>query len=300
LAKSIGIRCSEKGFRALEIESSFLGISITRIGSSHIFEDCRAFLNSHAFEENIPVAVGLVPGDFLSVTMKREEYMDNSDMENHLKWEIRQKMISDPSEYNYDFVVSKDVGFMFAGRKILMNSLGNTFGHVISDVEPVALLNGCEGAGETGKNTCLLISAEAEGISTVMLQNGNPVALESFPIKKGEYSEKMPGLHFDGSEKEDGKNAEELSGYIEDSLKRLSALCGDKTRPTPESIVLAGGGAYIDGLAIRLGNKIGIPVIVSDPFKSQKVYLTKNGSQLESMGAAFTTCFGLALRALEG
>jgi len=288
-----------KGFRALEIERSFLGLSITRIVSSHFCEDGGAFLSRYGFDKNIPIAAGLVPGDFLSAYMNREKHMDDTDMESHLKWEIQQKIISDFSDYNYDFVVSKNAGFMFAGRKMLVNTVRNTFGHVITDVEPVALLNGCEGTGAIENGTCLLISVEAEGISSIVLQDGNPVAMESFPVQLDNYSEKMPGLIFDGSEKDETETAAQLVEYITGSINRLTSRGEDKKKPTPDSLVLTGGGVYLDGLHAELRNKVGIRTSIADPFRSEKVKIAANEPPLECLGAAFTTCFGLALRAIE-
>ncbi|MDP2983859.1 MAG: pilus assembly protein PilM [Candidatus Latescibacter sp.] len=304
MAKGIGIRYSMKGLRALETERSESGLSITRIAAAPIHEDAGSFLARHGFEADTPVAVSLGPGDFLSVYMIREENMDDKDMESHLKWEVQQKMISEQFEYNYDFVAGNSAAYMFAGRKALINSLKNLFSQVITDVEPVALLNGCEGAGEidleTHHGVSLLISTEAEGISSIVLHDGNPAAVESFPLQLSEYAEKMPGLDFDGSEKNDSENSRQFVKYIGSSVNRLTSRGEDKKKPTPQRLILAGGGVYLDDLAEQIEREIGISTSVSNPFRSLKVDFAVEKSPLESFGAAFTTCFGLALRAMEG
>lgn len=300
-----------KGLRALEAERSESGLSITRIAAAPIHEDAGSFLARHGFEADTPIAVSLGPGDFLSVYMIREENMDDKDMESHLKWEVQQKMISEQFEYNYDFIAGNSAAFMFAGRRVLINSLNNFFGPVLTDVEPVALLNGCEGAGEidleTHHGVSLLISAEAEGISSIVLHDGNPAAVESFPVQLSEYAEKMPGLDFDGTEKNDSENSRQFVKYIGGSVNRLTSRGEDKKKPTPQRLILAGGGVYLDDLAAQLERKIGISTSISNPFESLKVDFAveespskERRSALRLYGAAFTTCFGLALRAMEG
>jgi hypothetical protein len=312
LAKGIGIRYSIKGLRALEAERTESGLSITRIAAAPTHEDAGSFLARHGFEsENTPVAVSLGPGDFLSVYMNREESMDDQDMESQLKWEIQQKMISGKLEYSFNFVAANSAGLMFAGRKALIDSLHSVFGSVLTDVEPVALLNGCEGAGEidpeTHRGVSLLISAEAEGISSILVRDGNPAAVESFPIQMNEYADKMPGLDFDGSEQNDSENSLQFVKYIGGSVNRLTSRGEDKKKPAPERLILAGGGVYLSDLAKQIERKIGINTAVANPFTSLKVNsaveespLNERSGELRRYGAAFTTCLGLALRAMEG
>jgi Tfp pilus assembly PilM family ATPase len=68
----------------------------------------------------------------------------------------------------------------------------------------------------------------------------------------------------------------------------------------PERIILAGGGVYTGDLPSMVTGKTGIVTTVSDPFASAKVRVATLESRLTVLGSAFTTCFGLALRALEG
>ncbi len=300
MTHGIGVRYTSKGVRILKVESNDEGLRITGIAAGLPGGSLSSFAGEHGFSlEDSAVAFGLCPGDFLSSCVRREEGMDDSEVCDHLRWEIEKKIISDISAYNLDFAVIGDTVFVFAGRKKLIDDMIKTDNKVLTDVEPVALFNGCEKAGEIGDGTLMFISVEGEGISSVVTVGGRPTAMESFVIREDEISEVLPCLDKDGISKIDDSTVERLSEYVFESIKRMTSLGENKDNPVPKRLVLAGGGVYTGELAGKIEEKSGIPAIISEPFASLKNNVNDINPEFASMGAAFTTCFGLALRAME-
>ena len=300
MAQGVGVRYNANGIRVLKVEGSDEGMKVTGIAAGLPGKSLGSFAADHGFSiEDSTVAFGLGPGDFLTSSVKREEGMDDSEIQDHLRWEIEKKIISDISEYNFDFAIIGDTGFVFAGRRKLINEMIETEGKVLTDVEPVALFNGCEGAGEIGDGTIMFISVEAEGISSVVVEGGMPSAMESFIMREDEISSVLPGLDQEGISKIDDSVVERLADYAFESIKRLTSFGENKENPTPERVVLAGGGVYTGELAVTIEKKSGIATVISDPFATLINDVKDIHAEFAGMSAAFTTCFGLALRAME-
>ena len=171
MAQGVGIKYNSNGVRILKVEKAGDDLKIIDIAAGSSGESLDSFIADHNFSlEDVPVAFGLGSGDFLSSCIKREDGMDDTDIKDQLRWEIERKIISDPSEYNFDFALIGDTGFAFAGRKKLINEMKSSIGKILVDVEPVALFNGCKSTGEIGKGITMLISIEAEGISSVVVE----------------------------------------------------------------------------------------------------------------------------------
>jgi len=300
LAQGVGVRYNANGIRVLKVDDSDEGMKVTGIAAGLPGESLSSFTEDNGFSiEGSTVVFGLGPGDFLTSSVKREEGMDDSEIQDHLRWEIEKKIISDISEYNFDFAIIGDTGFVFAGRKKLINEMIKTESKVITDVEPVALFNGCEGAGEIGDGTIMFISVEAEGISSVVVEGGMPSAMESFIVREDEISSVLPGLNQEGISKVNDSVVERLSDYVFESIKRLTSLGENNENPIPERVVLAGGGVYTGELAVTIEKKSGIATAISDPFASSINDVKDIHPEFAGMSAAFTTCFGLAIRAME-
>lgn len=307
MSQGIGIRYNERGVRLLSLDKSDKNLKINGIAAGIPEETIMPFLESKVSSgENTSITIGLGPGDFLSSTMIREEDMSGKDMMDHLRWEIEQKIISKPEDFSYDFFITDTIGCVFAGRSTLIekqkSSLpepGTTIKNIFTDVEPVALYNGSEGSGEIGADTLMLVSLEAEGISSLVFDRDSLTALESFTILEEDLGDFLPGLDMEGMEQSDEETTERLAEYIMDSMKRLTSLGDYKDKPTPKQLVLSGGGVYIGKLAEIVGDKSGVPTVISDPLKLLLPEIKEDQPELAGMGAAFTTCFGLALRALE-
>ena len=300
MPQGVGIRYNSNGVRILKVEKAKDGLKVSGIAAGVPSESLNSFAKEHGFSLNdSAVAIGLGPGDFLTSSLKREEGMDDSEMQEHLRWEIERKIISEPSEYNFDFALMGDIGFVFAGRKKLIKEMIKSDLSFFTDVEPVALFNGCVSIGEIADETMMLASVEAEGISSVVVESGMPVAMESFSVREDEIANVLPGLDREGMAKIDVSIVERLTNHIVESINRLTSFGENKDNPTPKKLVLAGGGVYTGELTNMVGEKSGIETTTSDPFASIINDVEKINPELSGMNAAFTTCFGLALRAME-
>lgn len=299
MAHGIGVRYTASGARILGLERSDKELRITGLAAGLPEGSLETFITSRGLLlEDSVVACGLCPGDFLSAFIEREEDMDDTELQNQLRWEIERKMITGQSEYIVDFLIA-DRGYVFAGRKEFIKEMKGSFGKFVTDVEPVALLNGCESAEETGDGPVLLLSLEAEGISTVFLHNNSLIALESFPILEDNLSPVIAGLDSEGMKNIKGSEAERFADYALESINRLSAYTQNRNKIAPEKIIIAGSGVYIGGLAGMIEQKSGIKTTISDPFTILTEDISEKYPDLARMSAAFTTCFGLAVRALE-
>lgn len=301
MPQGIGIRYSRDGIRILKVEmTGDGGFRIVGLTAGKNEGRLDEFSGTQGIElGEAPCAIGLAPGDFIGASFQREEEMDDSEMDEQLGWEIERKLISPPSAYIFDRVMVNDTGFIFAGRANLLDGvLGSGIGYFV-DVEPVALYNGCERCGETTGGSVILTSVEAEGITTVAVENGVPVAMESFPIHVEEIAGVLPILDRKGIETIDDSIIERLVEHVYDSVVRLTGRAEGSGRVSPERLVVAGGGAYIGNIVEKIGSKTGLTAVLSDPFASASNDMREVHEELSGMGAAFTTCFGLALRAME-
>lgn len=307
MSQGIGIRYNEHGVRLLSLDKSDKKLRINGIAAGIPEETVKPFLESKvSSDENTSMTIGLGPGDFLSSSMTRDDEMSGKDMMDHLRWEIEQKIISNPEDYIYDFFITDTIGCVFTGhskliekQKSLLPAPGSTIKNIFTDVEPVALYNGSEGSGDIGADTIMLVSLEAEGISSLVIDRDSLCALESFVIQEEDLCAVLPGLDLLGMEQTGTGITERLSDHVMDSIKRLTSLGDYKDKPSPKQLVLSGGGVYIGKLAEIVGDKSGIPTVISDPLKLLLPKIKEDQPELSGMGAAFTTCFGLALRALE-
>ncbi|MBN1293740.1 MAG: hypothetical protein JXB48_18000 [Candidatus Latescibacteria bacterium] len=307
MSRGIGIRYNKHGVRLLSLDRSEKKLKITGIAAGPPEETLNTFLKSKVTsDEDTAITIGLGPGDFLSSTIIREGDMTGTNMKEHLHWEIERKMISSPSEFICDYFITDTVGCVFAGNRSLIGKRKEALSEfvtpefkIFTDVEPVALYNGSEGAGEIENNTIMFISIEAEGISSLLINNGSLNDLESVPFQEDELIKIIPGLDSEGMNNIDDATVGRISGYIIDSLKRLTSFGEYKDKLTPKKLILSGGGVYIGDLTEVVGKSAGIPAVISNPLKLLAPENREDRPELADMGAAFTTCFGLALRALE-
>ena len=296
----VGVRYNSNGVRILKLEKVEEGLKVSGIAAGIPSGGLDSFINEQGISlDDSPVAFGLGPGDFITASIRREEGMDDTGMQEQLQWEIERKLISDFSDYNFDIAMVNDNGFIFAGRKKIISEMIQSDLEFFTDVEPIALYNGCENAGEITGETLMLVSIEAEGISSVVIESGIPSAIESFPINVEEIASVLPSLDSDGMAKIDVSIVERLAEHVLGSINRLTSFGENKDNPTPEKLVLAGGGVYAGELADMIGKKSDIATSISDPFSSLINDVNEIKPELSGMSAAFTTCFGLALRAME-
>ena len=304
----IGVRYSEQHVRLLKLVQGDKGMKITGVAAGPPDETIASFLEQKDSSDTTVIAVGLGPGDFLSSYMIREDGMEDSEVETQLRWEIEHKIISEPENYTFDFIITDGIGCVFAGRNEIIEKEKKVFGElapdgskIITDVESVALYNGSDGAGEIDSKTVLIVSLEAEGLSSLVFDNGSLCAIETYPIKEKKLSALLPSLDRNKLDIIDDDTVERMAGYVIDSLARLTSFGENKDKPTVEQIVLSGGGVYIGigNLPDIVNEKTGIQTDISNPLKPLLTEVPENQTKLTDFNAAFTSCFGLALRALE-
>ena len=173
MPQGVGVRYNSNGVRILKLEQVKEGLKVSGIAVGMPSGSLDSFMNEQGISTaDAPVAFGLGPGDFITASIRHEEGMDDSEMREQLQWEIERKLISDPSEYNFDSAMVNDIGFMFAGRKKIIAEMIQSDIEFFTDVEPIALYNGCESAGEMSGEKVMLVSVEAEGVSSVVVEGG--------------------------------------------------------------------------------------------------------------------------------
>jgi len=305
----IGVRYSEQGIRLLKVSFDDAGLKITGAGTGENPDQLATlFTSDDLTPDNTSIAISLGPGDFLSSYMLREDDMSGNDMEKHLKWQIEHKILSASEDYRLDYFITDLIGCVFAGRndlidkkKSIIHDIAQAGTPIVTDVESVALYNGNEGSGEIGPETVMLTSLEAEGISSLVLHEGSLVALETFTTDDDPQLRALPRLDRDALAGIDNTAVEKMIGHITDSMGRLSSYGDFKEKPALKKIVLSGAGAYIGNgtLAEMVTEKTDIPTMISNPLKPLLTELPEDHADLSEYSAAFTTCFGLALRALE-
>ena len=292
MAKGIGVRYSENGVRAIEIVRNGKSYDLIAIAAGKPESDLRTFLIESGFDlGDARLALGLAPGGFLSVTIPRESDLPEDEFIDHLRWEIGRKMIDGPDGFRVDIAVVDAVGFGFAGRRNIINHA--TIGMdipVVVDVEPVALYNGGQEAGDIGNGSVMMVAIEAEGISSVVLQDGAIRSIESIAADL-DIGDPLAG-------KAGSDTGEPIAAIVWESVKRLTSRGKDKTRPIPERLVLSGAGVYVGAVADRIETKADIRTVLSEPF-GRNVNAEGIQSELLDKESAFTACFGLALRAIE-
>jgi Tfp pilus assembly PilM family ATPase len=300
VAQGIGVRFSTSGVRILKLGKSGDDMKIEAVAAGQPGETFQSFLdNTNISFDDTSVAFGLGPGDFLISSLPNRDGLDNDEFEEQLRWEIGRKIISTPADYNYDYFMTDGLGYVFAGRKKLINEMSGDYGNALFDVEPVALLNGCESAGELSDGITMMVSIEAGGISSVIIENGTPLKIDSYLINEPEILPIMAGLDLKTISDMDDELVKKLAQHVFDTVNRLTSFAENKDNPTPDKLVLTGTGVYAGNIVGMIEEKYGITVAVSDPFKDLPNDVVDVNPDLGNVHAAFTACFGLAMRAME-
>lgn len=299
MADGIGVRLTGYSSRIIKLSRSGDDLTLTELAAGSADANMTTFAGGGMEVADAVVVFGLGPGDFLSATMPVGETDDPGNVQEQLRWELEQKMVSDPGGYNIDFTVVGGNGFAFAGQRQRIDAMMSPDATVIADVEPVALFNCCEAAGLTGEGTALLLAVESEGITAVVIHDGLPVVMDAVVYRDQEVSTALAGFDRYKIAALERESAERLSGYLRESIERVTSLGDNGGVYTPDRIVLAGTGAYVPLIPESLEEQYGMTPQLVDPFD-----LTVNDAgdihpELAGMGTAFTTSFGLALRALE-
>ena len=300
MAQGIGVRFNTSGVRVLKIEKTDDGIKIDSVAAGLPGQTFQSFLEStHIAFDDATAAFGLGPGDFLSSSLPNRDGLDDEDFKEQLRWEIGRKIVSAPSDYNYDYFISGGLGYIFAGRKNLIAELTGYSGTALTDVEPVALLNSCESAGELSDGITMVVSIEAGGISSVIVENNTPLKIDSYLINEPGISSVMAGLNLEKISDMDNELVKKLAQHVFKTVNRLTSFAENKDNPAPDKLVLAGTGVYAGNIVEMIDDKYGITVTVSDPFKGLLNDVADVNPEFGDVHAVFTACFGLAMRAME-
>ncbi len=301
MMQGVGVRLTDYGARLISLERGDSGLRVTGLAAGPRDEVVTAFLaQNRPSASEYRVVVGLGPGDYLTSTFQGEPGMSPDDIRSQLRWELEQKILTPPSEYNFDFLVAGDHGFGFAGRRKRISDAVQSWGGAITDVEPVALYNACETLAGLGDGVSALVAIESEGITVVVVSGKLLVSLDSVIYRDQGISTILAGLDQKQISEISGEETSRLFEYIRESIDRVTSFGGDSYNPTPRNMILAGTGMYVPDIPALLEKRYSIAPVLSDPFSVIHQDIGSQYPALFGMGGAFLTGFGLALRALEG
>ncbi len=300
---AVGVRLTDYGARIISLQRGNDGLVVNGLAAGPRDEIVSSFLAREELANNradVRVVVGLGPGDFLTAAFRGESRMSPDEIRSQLRWELEQKIISPTADYNFDFLIAGDRGFGFAGRRKHIADASRSWGRSIIDVEPVSLFNGCESIIGLGETTTALVCIESEGITVVIVSRGVPVSMDSVVYRDQGISTVLASL--DRAQiSEIGKDeSARLFEYVRESIDRVTSFGGDIHNPTPQKIILAGAGMYVKSIPELMEKRYSILPLPSDPFSVLLKDVSREYPEYTGMGGAFTTGFGLALRALEG
>jgi hypothetical protein len=299
LRQGIGIRYSPNGIRAAGLFQTENSLKISGVAAGIPSRGIETFLNDNGFLlEDVFITVGLCAGDFLSSYINGIGDMTPDEINEILTWEINRKIISGASEYSMDFLNLENSGLLFATRNKIISSIKEELPGAIIDVEPVALFNSWENSGEKTTDPVIVISVEAEGISSVSIENSMPVSVESFVIRDDNVSGVLADIDYDGIKNQPADVEERFLNYISESILRQTALGEDKSKIMPSKILITGGGAYFGNLAKKIGDKFEIATAIFDPFGETIAGLNTLRHEFQELRSAFSSPIGLALRSL--
>jgi hypothetical protein len=299
---AVGVRLTDYGARIISLQRGADGLMVKGLAAGPRDEIVSTFLAREELADNgadVRVVIGLGPGDFLTSSFRSESRMSPDEIRSQLRWELEQKIISPSADYNFDFLVNGDRGFGFAGRRKRVANASQSWSRTIIDVEPVSLFNGCESITGLGETTTALVCIESEGITVDIVSRGVPVSMDSVVYRDQGISTVLASL--DRTQISDmGKDeSARLFEYIRESLDRVTSFGGDIHNPTPQKIILAGAGMYVKSIPELMEKRYAILPLPSDPFSVLLKNASREYPEYTGMGGAFTTGFGLALRALE-
>jgi len=299
LQQGIGIRYSSKGIRAASLIKTEDGFRVGSLAAGIPSRGLETFLNENGFIlEDVFISAGLCPGDFLSAWVSREKNMGEEEINEVLTWEINRKIISGRENYALDFLSLENTGFVFASRNKTIENIKKEIPGAIIDVEPLAFFNIWDYSPLKSDSPLMLISVEAEGVSSVAVENEIPVCMESFVIREDSISHALSSLDYDEIVQFGDAEEKRIVNYINESVMRLTALGNDKSKIMPENLILAGSGVYLGRIAEKVAQKTGVSAVIFDPFDGIIEGLDTIRHDYQEINSSFTTTLGLALRAL--
>lgn len=304
----IGMRYNERYARIIGVEHTPEGLTLTGLATGRPDDCIEAFMKNREVPfVDTGVAIGLSPGNFIMSCICGNNGMDSGSIRDALRWETERKIISDPSDYNIDCILTEDAGFMFAGRRDLIDMVSSLLSiaepnpsNIFTDVEPIAVYNGLMTSAAIGIEPVMVSVVEPDGLTTMVVNDRSVIYMESIPIQEKELYGVLPPSGASGGFDEDNEITQRLTGYIRDSYDRMAKKVAAAEKKVPSSMLISGAGVYAGDLVGSASREMGMDCEVFNPFMSLVVDVPLNQQALAEYGAAFVSCLGLALRAMEG
>ena len=296
MSQGIGVRYTAAGVRVIGLSRDGDDLTVTGITAGAPGDNLVEFLTENGFVvDDAAAVIGLCPGDFISVFMDREPALSDAEAGDHLRWEIERKLVSDPGDFIIKPTAGEKVAFAFAGRRSLIASLRDQVKAVI-DTDAVALYNGCETSDEVGAGIRILVNVEPDGISAVRLDDGAPRDMEAVPHADDGLPGENAVLDADVLHAVPPETVDKL---VDATVKVITRILGEgDSAVAADGLIIAGSCVYMSEYVALLESRLECPLTVSNPFASFPD-LGDRFPAVADMGAAFTTAYGMAVRALE-
>lgn len=189
----------------------------------------------------------------------------------------------------------------------------------IVDTESQALENACEllfpqmpNSGED--MTCAVVDIGASNTSFMVFHDRKAIYRREQQFGGRQLTEDI--MRHYGMSQDEATNAKKLGGLPDDyDTEVLPYFIDDMTQQIDRSlqlffanspkfnevqqIVLSGGTAAIPNLAERVRDKLGIPVVIANPFRNMELGKKSRPKQLEQDETALILAIGLAMRAFD-
>jgi type IV pilus assembly protein PilM len=178
---------------------------------------------------------------------------------------------------------------------------------IVVDLDVIALINFLElSNGTSPSESVFLANVGAASTNVLMLQKGIPVFTREIPVGGKLYTEELQRrFHLSYEEAEVKKRqgasdveVKEILGQVSEQVvseiqRSLDFAPASSREIGIQKVYLTGGGAKTSSLQEALGERMGIPVEVLDPFERLGLDSSLRG---EAQGPQFAVAFGLAMR----
>jgi type IV pilus assembly protein PilM len=257
-----------------------------------------------------------------SVIIKRISVADMTDEElsESIKWEAEQYIPFSIDDVNVDFQKlgpgaqegQADV-LLVAVKKDKINDYINLVKEaglepVVLDVDAFALANMYELNYEQEPGITALLNIGASVMNINILKDGTSIFTRDITVGGNRYTEALQrefGLTYEDAEKVkrgepvDGADAEQIAGVMASVTEDIVAETQRSTTGSEQvsRVLVSGGCARIGDFTRILGERIEIPVEISNPFKNIKVDPKRfNPLSLQEAGPQSAVAVGLAIR----
>lgn len=296
--------------------------------STAVIEVIRGLVESHKIKTK-SVATS-ISGHSVIIRKIQLPIMTEEEMESSIQWEAEQYIPFDISEVNLDFQIigpdSKDPSQMnvvlVAAKKDFVNDHVAVFREcglnpVVMDVDCFAMENAFEANYATAPDEIVgLINLGASAINVNVVKDGASVFTRDIQVGGNMYNEEIQkrlGLHSEDAEKAklgievedvDPRSVQEvlldatenLAQEVQRSLDFFSATSGDEK---VQKLFITGGVSKTPQVRTALGQRLGLPVEMLDPFREIVADEKKfDPEYIQAMAPMLSVATGLAMRRL--